>query len=55
MITGFHTIVYSDDAEATRGFFRDVLGWPALDAGGGWSAIRASASWPRSAFPAQVG
>ena len=36
MITGFHTIVYSDDAETTRAFFRDVLGWPSLDAGGGW-------------------
>ncbi|NNE10613.1 MAG: VOC family protein [Ilumatobacter sp.] len=36
MINGFHTIIYSDDAEATRGFLRDVLGWPSLDAGGGW-------------------
>lgn len=36
MIGGLHTIVYSDDADATRAFFRDVLGWPALDAGHGW-------------------
>jgi predicted enzyme related to lactoylglutathione lyase len=36
MITGFHTILYSDDAEATRAFFRYVLEWPSLDAGGGW-------------------
>lgn len=36
MITGFHTIIYSDDEERTRAFFRDVLGWPSLDAGGGW-------------------
>lgn len=37
MITGFHSIVYSDDAEVTRAFFRDVLGWPAVDADGdGW-------------------
>jgi catechol 2,3-dioxygenase-like lactoylglutathione lyase family enzyme len=36
MITGFHTIVYSDDAEVTRAFFRDVLEWPYLDAHGGW-------------------
>ena len=36
MITGFHTIIYSDDAEVTRAFFRDVLEWPSLDAGGGW-------------------
>lgn len=36
MITGFHTIVYSEDAESTRAFFRDVLQWPSVDAGGGW-------------------
>lgn len=36
MIHGLHTIIYSDDAEATRGFLRDVLGWPFLDAHGGW-------------------
>jgi catechol 2,3-dioxygenase-like lactoylglutathione lyase family enzyme len=36
MINGFHTIIYSEDADATRAFFRDVLGWPAIDAGGGW-------------------
>jgi catechol 2,3-dioxygenase-like lactoylglutathione lyase family enzyme len=36
VISGFHTIIYSDDADATRAFFRDVLGWPSLDAGGGW-------------------
>ncbi|MEE9414431.1 MAG: VOC family protein [Acidimicrobiales bacterium] len=36
MITGFHTIVYSDDAASTREFFRDVLSWPSLDAGDGW-------------------
>lgn len=35
-ISGFHTIIYSDDAAATRAFLRDVLGWPAVDAGGGW-------------------
>jgi catechol 2,3-dioxygenase-like lactoylglutathione lyase family enzyme len=36
VISGFHTIIYSDDSEATRNFLRDVLGWPAVDAGGGW-------------------
>ncbi len=36
MITGFHTLLYSDDVEATRAFFRDVLEWPYLDAHGGW-------------------
>lgn len=28
MITAVHTLVYSDDAAATRAFFRDVLQWP---------------------------
>ena len=28
MITAVHTLVYSDDAGATRAFFRDVLRWP---------------------------
>lgn len=36
MITGVHTIVYADDAEATRAFFREVLGFDAVDAGDGW-------------------
>jgi catechol 2,3-dioxygenase-like lactoylglutathione lyase family enzyme len=36
MITGYHSIIYSDDPEATRAFLRDVLGWPHIDAGGGW-------------------
>lgn len=36
MITGAHVIVYSRDAEADRAFVRDVLGFPAVDAGDGW-------------------
>lgn len=40
MITGFHTIIYSDDAEATRAFFRDVLAWPHIDAHDGWLIFR---------------
>ncbi|HSR23405.1 MAG TPA: VOC family protein, partial [Candidatus Eisenbacteria bacterium] len=36
MIKGMHAIVYSRDAEADRRFFRDVLGWPFVDAHGGW-------------------
>jgi catechol 2,3-dioxygenase-like lactoylglutathione lyase family enzyme len=36
MITGAHVIIYSRDAEADRGFFRDVLGFPHVDVGGGW-------------------
>jgi predicted enzyme related to lactoylglutathione lyase len=36
MITGVHTIVYNEGAEKAREFFRDVLGWPSVDAGDGW-------------------
>jgi catechol 2,3-dioxygenase-like lactoylglutathione lyase family enzyme len=36
VITGAHVIVYSRDADADRGFFRDTLGYPHVDAGGGW-------------------
>jgi catechol 2,3-dioxygenase-like lactoylglutathione lyase family enzyme len=36
VITGAHTVIYSRDAEADRAFFRDVLGLPSVDAGGGW-------------------
>ncbi|MEU9120895.1 VOC family protein [Streptomyces sp. NPDC048506] len=36
MINGGHIVMYSSDAEADRTFFRDVLGYPHVDAGGGW-------------------
>jgi catechol 2,3-dioxygenase-like lactoylglutathione lyase family enzyme len=36
MIVGSHVIVYSRDAEADRAFFRDVLKFSHVDAGGGW-------------------
>ncbi|HEY6259129.1 MAG TPA: extradiol dioxygenase [Xanthobacteraceae bacterium] len=36
MITGMHAIIYTRDAEADRAFFHDVLGFAAVDAGGGW-------------------
>jgi catechol 2,3-dioxygenase-like lactoylglutathione lyase family enzyme len=44
MITGFHTIIYSDDADATRAFFTSVLGWPSVDAGGGWLIFKTKPS-----------
>ncbi len=40
MITGYHSIVYSEDAEVTRDFFRHVLEWPHVDAGDGWLIFR---------------
>lgn len=40
MITGLHTIVHASDADAARAFFRDVLGFPHVDAGDGWLIFR---------------
>jgi catechol 2,3-dioxygenase-like lactoylglutathione lyase family enzyme len=36
VITGSHVIIYSHDAAADHAFFRDVLGYPHVDAGAGW-------------------
>lgn len=36
MINGTHAIVYATDADATRTFFKDVLGFGGTDVGGGW-------------------
>ena len=36
VIIGAHAIIYSRDAEADRSFFRDVLSFDSVDAGGGW-------------------
>ena len=36
MISAVHAIIFTRDAEADRAFFRDVLGLPSVDAGGGW-------------------
>lgn len=36
MIHGAHVIVFSTNADADRDFFRDVLSFPSVDAGGGW-------------------
>ena len=40
MIIGAHAIVYSTDGDADRAFLRDVLGFPHVDAGGGWLVFR---------------
>jgi hypothetical protein len=40
MITGAHVILYSGDPEADRAFLGDLLGTPAVDAGGGWTIRR---------------
>ena len=36
MINGVHALIYAEDAEKTRAFFKDVLGFRAVDAGHGW-------------------
>jgi catechol 2,3-dioxygenase-like lactoylglutathione lyase family enzyme len=36
VISGTHILLYSRDPEADRAFFRDVLNFRAVDAGGGW-------------------
>lgn len=43
-IIGMHTIMYSKQDEATRAFFRDVLGFPFVDAGRGWLIFAAPPS-----------
>ncbi|MGA2218510.1 MAG: VOC family protein, partial [Terracidiphilus sp.] len=48
MITSIHTLIYSDDAPATRAFLRDVLGWPyvedAAGGGAGWLIFKTGQS-----------
>ena len=44
MITAVHTLVYADDPDAARAFFRDVLGMPFSDSGGGWLVFKTGPS-----------
>src|SRR5512132_408586 len=46
MITSIHTLIYSDDANATRAFLRDVLGWKyvAEDFDNDWLIFRSGPS-----------
>jgi catechol 2,3-dioxygenase-like lactoylglutathione lyase family enzyme len=36
MLIGSHILIYSENPEADRAFFRDVLGFPHVDVGHGW-------------------
>ena len=36
MITGVHGLIYTEDADGVRAFFRDVLGFDHVDTGDGW-------------------
>ncbi|MCW5937340.1 MAG: VOC family protein [Fimbriimonadaceae bacterium] len=47
MVTGLHTMIYSDDPVATRAFLRDVLGWPYVEDKGsepGWLIFKSGPS-----------
>jgi catechol 2,3-dioxygenase-like lactoylglutathione lyase family enzyme len=47
MINAVHTLIYSDDAPATRAFLRDVVGWPCVDddgSGEGWLIFKTGPS-----------
>jgi len=35
-ITGAHVLLYTPEADALRSVLQDVMGWPHVDAGGGW-------------------
>ncbi len=36
MITALHGLIYAEDPDAARAFFRDILRFPSADTGGGW-------------------
>jgi catechol 2,3-dioxygenase-like lactoylglutathione lyase family enzyme len=44
MITALHSLVYANDPDAARAFFRDVLGFPSADTGGGWLIFKTGPS-----------
>jgi catechol 2,3-dioxygenase-like lactoylglutathione lyase family enzyme len=44
MLTAVHALVYADDPDAARAFFRDVLQLPGTDTGGGWLIFRSGPS-----------
>jgi catechol 2,3-dioxygenase-like lactoylglutathione lyase family enzyme len=47
MIKAVHTLIYSDDPDATRAFLRDVIGWPHVEDPGsepGWLIFKTGPS-----------
>ncbi len=44
MIRAIHTLVYTDEPQAARAFFRDVLRWPHVDTGGEWLIFKTGPS-----------
>ncbi|HYA00074.1 MAG TPA: VOC family protein [Candidatus Binatia bacterium] len=59
MINGAHVILFTGDPEGLRAWFRDVLGMPWVDAGGGWLIFALPpaevAIHPADEVPAQQG
>jgi catechol 2,3-dioxygenase-like lactoylglutathione lyase family enzyme len=54
VINGVHAVIFTTDAERDRAFFRDVLEFPSVDAGGGW-LIFALPPAELAAHPAEEG
>lgn len=44
MIQALHTLIYAEDPDAARAFFRDVLELPSADTGGGWLIFKTGPS-----------
>jgi len=44
VFTSLHALVYAEDPERARAFFRDVLSRPHADAGGGWLIFKTGPS-----------
>ena len=47
MLTAIHTLIYSDDPDATRAFLRDIVGWPCVedaDSEPGWLIFKTGPS-----------
>jgi len=66
MITGAHVLLYSNDPDADRAFFKNVLQWKNVDVGGGWLIFKLppselavhpvdTAASPRDAGHAMIG
>jgi predicted enzyme related to lactoylglutathione lyase len=36
MINGIHALIYAEHADEVRAFFKDIMGFSAVDAGHGW-------------------
>ena len=40
MINGTHAIIFADNADRVRAFFRDTLDFPSVDAHDGWLILK---------------